>query len=204
MKQVQSRTSKVKNQEVEIRARLTSSQRAGVFGKLKSLGAKRGETEILDDIYFCPVRTKKFSQVEMNKVGSYSLRLRHQSKSDKIHTDLNIKVITQHGDHRSWREHETRIENIHEAKQILGFIGFKSFFELKKTRYPFRLGKFSVLVEDIEGFGPALEIEVMTDRANSEKAKKRIKELFDRLGIKPDQIVPKSVTNLIMKKRAKF
>ncbi len=121
-----------KNREIEIRAILEEVQAMTILKQLEDgEGDYLGE-EIITDLYFCKNEVKELSEVEMNEVGSYSLRLREKEKNGVKNTDLNIKVITNYRDHGVLDEHETAIGSLEETYMILKTIGLKPFFRLKK------------------------------------------------------------------------
>lgn len=189
------------NIEVEIRALVED---IGLLRKqLISQGGKYHGEYYLHDIYFCRREYTRLKEVEMNKVGSYGLRLRNSKDYDgKLEATLNSKTITKEGDHNAWEEHEIAVGDFVEAAKILLLTEFKPFFELEKTRHRYVLDGFDIFVEDIKDFGCCIEVEIMTVPGHEEEAKNQILTLLDRLGIKSDQIVAKSVTNLIMHERA--
>lgn len=192
------------NHEVEIRALLRPDQRQDILQRLQELGAQQEGVENLIDMYLCPEGTKSFSEIEMDRVGSYSLRLRKKDKGKGPKIELNTKTITQHGDHNAWDEHEVELDSFEEAVAIFKTLGFKSFFTLEKTRYNFSLGNLSIAVEDIKNFGPVLEVEVLTSQDKAEEAKTNIRSFFSTFGVTDEQIVPKSVTNMMMRQQAQF
>lgn len=190
-----------KNIEVEVRALVNEFK--GMEERLYNKGAVYKDESYLHDIYFCPVNIFKLEDVEMNEVGSYSLRLRKQlSQGCREEITLNTKTITNHGDHSAWEEHESTVEDFHQMIAILNNIGFKSFFDLKKRRIHYTYNDLEVFFEDIENFGSCVEVEKMVLRGKETETKKRIIEFLESIGISREQIVPKSVTNLVMKKRA--
>ena len=145
-----------------------------------------------------------FAEIEMDSVGSYSLRLREQNKGNDKEVTLNVKVITQEGDHNSWAEHETRIGSSESMKDILKAMGFKPFCTINKSRQIYLLEDMEISLENIRDFGLGIEAEVKTSMEKSNEAKAKIDNLFKRLGIPSDQIVPKSLTNIIMKQKSRF
>lgn len=190
--------------EVELRAILTKSQRQLVVRALRSTGATQRSVESLTDAYFCPKAVRSFKEIEMDEVGSFSVRLRTRRAKGRVSSDLNIKVITRHGDHHAWEEHESGIGSFDEMRRILTTIGFKPFFTMKKLRRTFVRGRFTAVVEDITGFGPIIEVEVLTSKRDAPRAKARILAFLKSIGVRESQIVPKSVTNLLMHKMARF
>src|SRR3989339_1524341 len=140
------------NIEVEIRAlveNISPLQKAII-----SQGGKYHGEYYLHDIYFCRKEYTQLKEVEMNKVGSYGLRLRKSKDyGGKRETTLNSKTITKEDDHNAWEEHEVAVGDFVEAAKILLLTEFKPFFELEKTRHHYVLDGFDIFVEDIKDFG---------------------------------------------------
>lgn len=192
--------------EVEIRAKLDAKQVETCLATLKIQHAQQQSTEKLIDVYFCKNDVTDFSQIAMNETGSFSLRLRQREKDEKKDTELNIKVITTYGDHNAWEEHETTVSSLEETYTILQRLGYKAFFKLKKIRTSYYLADLNMTVnlEDIEEFGYALEVEIITSEQASEKAKQNIKTYLTSLGVTPDQIIQKTITNMMMQTMSRF
>lgn len=191
---------KSKNIEVEIRALIPNFD--NLSKKLLNLGADYCGVFELHDIYFCPQAVNTLEEVEMNKVGSYSLRIRKESKEGgEVKTYLNTKTITNHGDHNAWEEHEVAVNDFKEMQSILLNIGFKSFFELKKKRFQYKISDLNVFLDDISDFGACIEIEKIVLAGEEKGTKKDILKFLASLGISEEQIVTKSVTNMVMKER---
>lgn len=190
-----------RNIEVELRALVADPK--DFQEKLKQKGAEHKNSSYLKDVYFCDKKATSVADVEMDKVGSYSLRLRIARKGDTETISLNTKTITTEGDHNAWEEHEVKINNFREAALILSTTEFKPFFELEKHRHMYLLNDMEILVEEISDFGGAIEVEIMCMPGEEEGSKAKIKNLLTtELGLSEAEIVPKSVTNIIMKQRA--
>lgn len=191
-----------KNIEVEIRARLDDI--SGFKNRIEKFGAKPISSLYMCDIYFCKKTAKKVEDVEMDEVGSYSLRLRKLKQgNNKDKFTINTKTITNHGDHNAWEEHEAEVSDFSEAAKIFNTTEFKPFFKLEKERFVYVLDNMEICVEDIVDFGGAVEIEIMC--SNDEEvaeAKQKIKSFLHKCGINDANIVQKSITNIIMKERA--
>ncbi|MDO8515132.1 MAG: CYTH domain-containing protein [bacterium] len=89
-----------------------------------------------------------------------------------------------------------------EAAEILLTTEFKPFFELQKTRYEYKLKELNVFIDDIKDFGSCIEVEILTDPGDETNAKEKIMEFLAGLEITQKDVVPKSVTNIVMKERA--
>ncbi|OJT94792.1 putative adenylyl cyclase CyaB [Candidatus Micrarchaeum sp.] len=192
-------------QEVEKRALLNGSEYEAVKNKLITLGASNEGVVNINDTYFCRKDTKSFSEIEMKEVGSFSLRLREQSAADKPkETMMNVKVITRQNDHNSWEEHEILVGSMDEATAILKAIGFKPFCTIKKKRLAYTLEGVSISLENIEDFGLGIEAEIMATKDKEDSAKAKIDEVLSEIGIGSSKVVEKSITNIIMREKAKF
>lgn len=190
-----------KNIEVEIRALVPDFE--NLRQELLAKKAKYHGESYLHDIYFCPEAVKSLEEVEMNQIGSYSLRLRKEkNENGEISLYLNTKTITNHGDHNAWEEHEVTLNDFEEMTEILKNIGFKSFFELEKVRFHYQVLDLGVFLDDIKDFGACIELEKIVSPGEESEAKATIINFLQSIGINEKQLVPKSVTNLVMKARA--
>jgi predicted adenylyl cyclase CyaB len=190
-----------KNIEVELRALVKDAK--DFQEKLKEKGAIYQHSSYLCDVYFCEKNASSVEDVEMDEVGSYSLRLRVARKDDKEKITVNTKTITNQGDHNAWEEHEVVVDSFKETAKILLITEFKPFFKLEKHRHTYAINGIEVLVEDITDFGGAIEVEIMCAPGEENESKEKIKNLLiTDLGLSESDIVPKSVTNIIMKQRA--
>lgn len=191
-----------KNIEVEIRAYLDDI--TNFKNHIEKHGAELISSLYVDDIYFCKKKAKTIEDVEMNEVGSYSLRLRKikHGTAQEVYS-VNTKTITNHGDHNAWEEHETEVSNFSETARIFNTMEFKPFFKLEKERFVYKFNNMEICVEDIIDFGGAVEIEIMCSHNNEAiEAKEKIKAFLRKCGIIDANIVPKSITNILMKERA--
>jgi len=192
-------------QEVEIRATLEEVQYKKIKSMILAEGAKELGKEVLIDDYWCRKDAKSFEDIRMDAIGTYSLRTRTRKTTKGQASDINVKVITTENDHNAWDEHEVEVNSQQHAKNILKALGQKVFFSLEKTRESFGFDDKTVVLEDIVNFGYVLEVEILTTKDKSDEAKKQIREyILDTLSLNENQIVPKTVTNIMMQKYAKF
>lgn len=185
--------------EIEIRAfvkNLDEFER-----NLIKLKAKKIKQQHIIDYWFCPKNFTRFKQIEQHKVGSYSLRIRQLEEKGKKYLELNAKVLSTSGDHNVFLEHETKIDDLEETENILKAIGFKVYCILDKKRIVYQKENMLINLEDIKGFKPAVEIEIIADE-ETDRHKEKIMKTFKQLGIKKNEVIKKSVTNLVLKKYA--
>ena len=192
------------NQEVEIRALLDKGQKVQLENSLIQEGTEVERDMHIIDMYFCPQVVQSFEEVEMHCVGSFGLRIRKQTVGNDTIVELNTKMITTEGDHNTWEEHETIVSSFEEIVVILQTIGFKPFFTLEKVRTTYHLEDMAVCIEDIVGLGPVVEVEIMSTKSKSVEAKQQIRKFLANFGVNDDQIVAKSVTNMLMRDKSRF
>lgn len=185
--------------EIEIRAFVKNLK--GMEADLIKLNAKKLKQQHIIDYWFCPKKFTRFKQIQMNKPGSYSLRIRQLKEKNKEHLELNTKALSTEKDHNVFLEHETTIDSIEETKKILEIIGFKTYCILEKQRIVYQKGNMLINLEDIKGFNPAVEIEIIADK-ETDIHKQTITKALRQLGIKNKDIIKTSITNLFMKKYA--
>lgn len=190
-----------KTHEVELRALLTPEQRERLCQQLSALGACARGKVLIKDAYYCPKTVTAFEQIAMNEVGSFSLRMRTEERDGVSQVQLNTKTITTYGDHHAWEEHEVGVDSASELQAILKALGYKVFCEIEKERTTFTLGDITICIDEIHGFGCALEIEILACLDMAQQAKQEIEQFLESLGISKEQILPKSVTYLIMQSK---
>lgn len=189
-----------KNTEIELRALIKNVK--SLRKKLEKKGVIFITSHTLHDIYFCYKGYCHLKEVEMHEIGSYSLRLRKTNKDGQELITINTKTITNKGDHNAWEEHESTVDSFEETAKMLTLTEFKPFFELKKIRYHYKLDNLNIFIDDISDFGPCIEVEILTVPEETEQAKEQIFKFLKSLDINPNNIVPKSVTNIVMNQRA--
>lgn len=183
--------------EIEIRAFVDDFKKTEK--KLIRLGAKLISTKYILDLWFCKKKYNKFEQVQQHKPGSYALRIRQIDENNIKISELTCKVLEKLGDHNAFHEFETKIEDYEQAKQILGHIGFKVFCTIDKRRKVYKIDNCFINLEDIKGFKPAIELEIIDDK-KVEDHKSYLHNLLKKLNIKEKDKIEKSITYLYMQK----
>ncbi|MBN2052728.1 CYTH domain-containing protein [Candidatus Woesearchaeota archaeon] len=182
--------------EIEIRAFIKNF--SSIKAKLKKLRCKRLSKTSIIDIWFCKQEAKSFNEIKMDSVGSTGIRIRKEN--GKL-AELNVKTITRVNDHNVFEELQTDFKNIEEMKKILGRLGYKPFCVIKKKREIFQFDEMKINLEDIKGFPPCLEVEIIAEKEYNSKLDK-IKKLLLDLGISEKDQIEKSITALYMEKYA--
>lgn len=192
----------MKDQEIEIRALIKGGDKDLVREKIIKSGAVSKGIRSIHDVYYCDNSCQKVEDAEMNKVGSYSVRIRKEVKDGVTSISYNKKTITTEGDHNSWKEEEEPREDFENANQEMLDSGYKFFFDLDKDREKFILDDMEICLEDIKDFGLGIEVEVMATQEESDEVKQKIKTFLKSIDVQEEDIVPKSITNIIMHQRA--
>ena len=177
--------------EIEIRAKVDFLEETKK--KLEGLGTEfKKEIEQNDYIF-----KKKGTEKDVQRPGSFLLRLR--KVGDK--SSLTYKALTEVTG--AWDEHQIKIDNFEETKNILLKIGFIEVLTMNKKRTKGKLEDFNICLDKVKELGDHIEAEIISD--NKEEAKKRLIELFAKIGIKEEQIEHKGyVAILFEKKGVKF
>ncbi len=189
----------MKIMEIEIRAFIENI--AAFKKRLSSLGATLEAKKHIIDYWFCKKECSSFDEVQQHRPWSYALRIRETRRKGGSIYELNCKVLEKEGDHNAFHEYETILSDCKQAKKILESIGFKVFCVVDKKRTTYTLENCSINVEDINGFKLAVELEIISN-SNVEKNKAYLKQLLDKLGIKEESKIEKSITFLYMKEFA--
>jgi predicted adenylyl cyclase CyaB len=182
--------------EIEIRAFIDDF--SSIKEILSELGAKKVDETIIEDIWFCKDHIKSYEETKMNKVGSYGLRFRLQKDRKP---QICIKTILNENDHQVFGEFETEFENPKEMEKIFQILGFKKFCVVNKKRETYSYENMKINLEDIRGFNPCIEIEII-DHGNFEENKKKMHKITDLLKIKEENRINTSITSLFMEKNS--
>ncbi|MFH1589917.1 MAG: class IV adenylate cyclase [archaeon] len=180
--------------EIEVRSFIKDF--SSVKKQLNLLNAKKIDETKIEDIWFCKNNINTYEETKMNKVGSYGLRIRLQSGRKP---ELNVKTIVSEKDHQIFGEHEVLVDDADTMRTILENLGFKVFCVLKKIRETYEFEDMKINLEDIEGFPPCIEIEILEEE-NLESNKEKIHEVLDQLGLDKKDRIDTSITSLFMEK----
>lgn len=153
----------MKNIEVEPRSFITKEQ----YGKLIRYFNKRAK------------RISKERQVTYYFSGQHDLRIQKSNDYAKVW----MKKGKIHDQAREEIEIKFAKEDFDLIYKLFLNLGFKKEIEWRRQRQTYRWGKISTMIDYSEGYGYIIEMEVMTDNQNKEKALKSLEKRFDELGI---------------------
>lgn len=172
--------------EVEVRAKVNDLQE--MKKGLEAMGASFGKEKKQVDYIF----RRKGDEKKEQKPGDFILRIRDSEKKT-----LALKALTDVMG--AWEEYELGIDNAEEMRKIVERMGFFNSLIMVKKRIPGKLDDFSVCLDDVDGLGTYIEIELKSDDKKS--AKKRLAELSSKLGIKEDNIEHKGYVVMLSEKQ---
>ncbi|CAD5244213.1 class IV adenylate cyclase [Thermococcus camini] len=163
--------------EIEVKFRIDFNQTRAA---IESLGADFVREEIQEDIYF--------------SLPSHEL-LRVRRISNLGRSFLTYKRIADPGRNEEFDEIEVEVSDFDRTVEILQRLGFREDIRIRKRRLVYRLEGVTFELNEVEGLGAFLDIEVISD--NVEEAKRRIWEIAKRLGLTEDDVEPRLYQELI-------
>jgi adenylate cyclase class 2 len=99
-------------------------------------------------------------------------------------------------------EFELEVSDAEQLERILAALDFKPLIRVEKEREVYRHGEFEIGLDRVKGLGFFVEIEAMKDFGSVERARKRILELAERLGIDASKVQKRGYPFMLMRKRS--
>lgn len=155
--------------EIEIKA--TFSDKEQVKATLKSLGAQEEKQKHqVDEYYNHPER-------DTRKTNEY-IRLRYKPGENKgvfaYHVNIADGVT---------KEYETQVDNLEVFKHILHGLSFPLLGVIDKKRETFKLGEFSITLDEVKDIGNFIEIETDGEEVEIKAKKEACAEMLEKIGI---------------------
>jgi adenylate cyclase class 2 len=182
--------------EIELRAFIDDFE--SLREKLKKLDAKKIDETEIEDVWYCEKHITSYEETKMNKIGSYGLRIRNQKGREP---EVCIKTIMKENDHQVFGEFETAFTDVNQMRKIFEILGFKEFCVVTKKRETYSFDNVHINLEDIKGFAPCVEIEILDD-ANIDENKKKLHKVMDIFEIDEKDRIDGSITSLYMEKNS--
>ncbi len=161
--------------EVEVKARIKSFKQ--IMKKLKENNATKYEKEHQEDIYFnSPV--KNFVKTDE------ALRIRKILTDSKNKTFITYKGPKMDNSSKTREEIEVSIDEPYQVSKIFEKLGFIPVHTVIKDRTIYKLDKYVISLDDVNGLEPYMEIEVtLEDEKDYQPILNGIFEIFKKLGI---------------------
>jgi len=148
--------------------------------RIEKLGAEFVREETQEDVYF---------DVPLPNL----LRVRKVENLGKAF--LTYKLIEDPGRNEEFDEIEVEVSDFDDTVEILRRLGFEEDVVVRKRRLVYRLGRVTFELNDVEGLGGFLDLEVMGD--DVKEAKKLIWETASRLGLGREDVEPRLYRELL-------
>lgn len=173
--------------EIEVRVKVDSLERVKL--ELVKLGALFSYKESQEDFIF--KREEDLRAVQ--KAGSFLVRIRKTDTSAKF----TFKALTETAG--SWIEHETKISDPSEMREILLNIGFVEALQMHKEREHGSIEDINICLDSIKELGEYLELEIVSD--NVQEGKRKLSDLLKRLGYSEEEMIHDGYVAILFKKQ---
>lgn len=183
--------------EIELKAQYDSSKRPELEQYLKEQGFQEVRSFTQQDEYF------NHPKRDFQKTDE-ALRIRREQRNDGTsHCCITYKGANDSLIGQSRRELETRVEDEHKMRQILLALGFRSAAEVKKRRKEYKKEDLTVCLDELDGLGNCIELEVVLPETESKSAtENRFREFLSELSFIQPVIEPLTYLELVMGFRA--
>ena len=184
--------------EIELKAQYDSSKRPELEQYLKEHGFQEVCCFTQQDEYF--------NHPERDfRITDEALRIRReQHDNESVHCCLTYKGTNNSRIGQSRRELETRVEDEHKMRRILLALGFRSAAEVKKRRKEYKKEDLTVCLDELDGLGSYVEIEVVlpeTETGSESATENRLREFLSELSFIRPAIEPLTYLELVMRFR---
>jgi len=112
---------------------------------------------------------------------------------------LTYKEIKDFGRNEEFDELEVEVSDFDTTVEILKRLGFEEDIVVRKRRLVYRLGDVTFELNDVEGLGGFLDIEVISDDVT--EAKRKIWEVARLLGLSEKDVEPRLYQELVREAR---
>ena len=184
--------------EIELKAQYDSSKRPELEQYLKEQDFREVCCFTQQDEYF--------NHPERDfRITDEALRIRReQHDNEAVHCCLTYKGTNNSRIGQSRRELETRVEDEHKMRRILLALGFRSAAEVKKRRKEYKKEDLTVCLDELDGLGSYVEIEVVlpeTETGSESATENRLREFLSELSFIRPAIEPLTYLELVMRFR---
>ncbi|WP_457750449.1 class IV adenylate cyclase [Thermococcus sp.] len=167
--------------EIEIKFRVNFEE---IKRKIESLDAEFVREELQEDAYFyipCP------KQLRVRKISNLNEAF------------LTYKEIKDPGRNEEFDEIEIGVSDPDKVMEILRRLGFKEDVIVRKRRLVYRLEGVTFELNNVEGLGSFLDIEVISDDVKI--AKEKIWNVANALGLSREDVEPRLYQELLKEKK---
>ncbi|MDV2482323.1 class IV adenylate cyclase [Methanoculleus sp. Wushi-C6] len=174
----------------EVEAKFAVPEPGDVKDRLERQGVRMAKRQQERDVYYnAPHRD--FGETDE------ALRVRYDDSGSTV-TYKGPKVRV--GSAKAREEFNLGVASGEALEEILSRLGFKRAAVVSKVREFYEMGDVTVTLDDVEGLGTYIEIEILTDGAN-EDAAERIGTIAKELGVEGPPIYTSYLEMLLFKQR---
>ncbi len=177
---------KISGAVLEVESKYVSPGNDKIEKTLQRIGAVKISEDEMEDIYYRhPVR-------DFGKTDE-ALRLRKTGDS----VELTYKGPRMHMQHTKAREEITmKMDNSLAIQRIVERLGFAEFMTIKKRRVNYIYDKIMIAVDDVDGLGEYVELELITEEPK--RAERLIEQLRSELAL--SMLEPRTYLELTLQK----
>lgn len=181
--------------EIELKAQYDSSKRLDLEQYLKEQG--------FQDVCSFTQQDEYFNHPERDfRITDEALRIRREQHAGKAaYCSLTYKGPNTSHIGQSRRELETRVKDEQKMRQILQALGFHSVAEVKKRRKEYKKEDLTVCLDELDGLGSYVEIEVVlpeTETGSDSDTENRLREFLSELSFIRPVVEPLTYLELVM------
>ncbi|MEF8814353.1 MAG: class IV adenylate cyclase [Halovenus sp.] len=173
--------------EVELKVEADAD---GVRERLVELDAKPCGTVRQEDTYY-DAPDRDFAETDE------ALRVRTESADGNTSTALTYKGPLVDAVSKTREEAETDVGDPEAVRNILSGLGYEPAATVSKRRERYLVDGCTVTVDDVNGLGEFVEVELETD-GDIDAARERVATVLERLGLDPDDGIRTSYLGLLL------
>ena len=177
--------------EVELKLRYDRAEREKLAERLRDEGFKACGAENQEDRYLTPKHRNIFMEDE-------ALRVR---RSGNASWSLNYKGKNTGGKLHERPELETAVGDGETLLAILKGLDFTELITVRKSRTVFTKGHITVCVDEVEGLGDFIEVEVMAEDGEATRARETIETVAKSMTLETAVPEPKNYPRLLLEKQ---
>lgn len=175
--------------EVEVKIKVCLKD---VMTKLSELGFVKGSVEYEKDVYF------NSDNYDL-KAADKALRIRqHRNKlTGKQNFVMNFKGPKVDETTMTREETEFDIPDFEHGEKLFNGLGFYAAGVVEKNRIHYSKGKITCCLDTVTGLGEFLEIEILAEDKDYDKAVEIIKDLLSKLGLNMEDTIRHSYLSML-------
>lgn len=164
--------------EIEVKAKVNNLDE--IAGKLTELGCVLSQPITQHDTVFVENDYGPFEQFQPKK---NLLRIREAGN------EFILTLKRPQSNQLDSIEHETKIYDPNETKEILALMGYHEIVKIHKTRRKTKYNEWKICLDQVDKLGSFIEVEKMADDADAKKIQNELFSFLQSLGIKQEDRV---------------